>query len=176
MVAATYNNDPEVAIELLKHGADPNIAPDAVELDDSAHGVHNGTALAMAAENGQFELMKLLVEKGADVNVKNSLGYTPLHECAGSVAKLPDLELPRLLLKHGADPNARGGEFGSTPLHCLALDPQETERGMELAELLIRSGADLNAKDVDGDTPLKAARVTGHRKMAEFLRRHGAKE
>jgi|TARA_B100000678_G_C17855510_1_gene360943 ankyrin repeat protein len=46
---------------------------------------------------------------------------------------------------------------------------------MEIAELLIASGADVNAKGVDGETPLDLANLRNRPEAADLLRKHGAK-
>ena len=53
-----------------------------------------------------------------------------------------------------------------TPLHCAGVFGHK-----ETAELLIAKGADVNAKDEDGDTPL----VYAEGEKADILRKHGAK-
>ena len=45
-----------------------------------------------------------------------------------------------------------------------------------MVELLIAKGADVNARDGDGRTPLSYAQDKGHTKIVELLRKHGAKE
>ncbi|QSS58832.1 ankyrin repeat domain-containing protein [Histoplasma capsulatum] len=87
---------------LIRHGAD-------------AHGPfpahHDGYPLHVVSSNGPTGLVKLLLEKGAEVDVRNSKGWTPLY-CA--VRRLlstltPDKEIAtriRLLLDYGADPDA----------------------------------------------------------------------
>ncbi|EGC47685.1 conserved hypothetical protein [Histoplasma capsulatum var. duboisii H88] len=87
---------------LIQHGAD-------------AHGPfpahHDGYPLHVVSSNGPTRLVKLLLEKGAEVDVRNSKGWTPLY-CA--VRRLlstltPDKESAtriRLLLDYGADPDA----------------------------------------------------------------------
>ncbi len=84
------------------------------------------------------EIVKILVENGADVKVKNNDGDTPLY---GSW----DLGVFRLLIEKGADVNAKGFN-GRTPLHYC--------HGVEKIELLIANGADVNALDNKDRTPL----------------------
>jgi ankyrin repeat protein len=81
------------------------------------------------------------------------------------------LEIARLLLDAGADPNAH--KRGQTALHWAARGGQ-----MEMAELLISRGArvDVQAKTPQGDvTPLAAALKAEKRDMAELLKRNGAR-
>jgi len=81
------------------------------------------------------------------------------------------LEIARLLLDAGADPNAH--KRGQTALHWAARGGQ-----IEMAELLLARGArlDARAKTPQGDaTPLDQAVKAEKRDMAELLRRHGAR-
>jgi ankyrin repeat protein len=84
----------------------------------------------------------------------------------------PDhLEIARLLLDAGADPNAH--KRGQTALHWAARGGQ-----IEMAELLLARGArvDVQAKTPQGDlTPLALAVKAEKREMAELLRRNGAR-
>ncbi len=57
-----------------------------------------------------------------------------------------------------------------TPLHGVAFTGQN-----EIAELLITKGADVNAKDDDGETPVDWAIKFNHPKTADLLRKHGGK-
>ena len=56
-----------------------------------------------------MELLEKLVELGADVNVHDLVGYTPLHHCFVGVQKelnVYSLKMARILLKNGANVNA----------------------------------------------------------------------
>jgi len=66
--------------------------------------------LHMAAV-GETELVKLLLEQGADVNAVNNAGETPLHKAV----RYPEYESVRELLRHGGDQNIRSAQ-GLTPL------------------------------------------------------------
>ena len=62
------------------------------------------TPIGAAAAGHQLEAIKMLLEKGADVNIANSHGYTVLHYAAAE----GDAELARLCLTHGADKTLKG--------------------------------------------------------------------
>jgi len=79
-----------------------------------------------------------LIKHGANVNVKDKKGVTPLHLAE-------NMDVVRLLVKHGADVNATD-DGGQTPLHnCKKKD---------IAQLLIKHGANVYAKNKVGETPL----------------------
>lgn len=102
-----------------------------------------------------FDTIQLLVDKGADVNTKNDTqadpdnGNTILHRIVGSP------ELIKYLVEKGADVNARTAGTGWTPLHQKAV----FSSGTTTAQALIECGADVNAKDNSGKTPLDMART-----------------
>jgi ankyrin repeat protein len=60
----------------------------------------NRTALALASCNGQLEIVKLLCEAGADVNVQDRWGNRPLDDAKN--AKVNSTKIMRLLMEHGA--------------------------------------------------------------------------
>ncbi|KAK8115574.1 hypothetical protein PG984_012076 [Apiospora sp. TS-2023a] len=111
------------------------------------------TPLHLASTSGQLKTVKLLLEKGADLNAQAyclSDGGTPLHMASSS----GQLEVVKLLLEKGANVNTIDG-YGMTPLHRVAWKGQ-----LEVANLLIEKGADINAVDLSGLTPLNRASIT----------------
>jgi hypothetical protein len=122
---------------------------------------HNGkpgerlTPLHVACELGRVEDARALLQRGASVHARDTMGYTPLH-CA---AARGSVELCALLLGRGAELNARArtlrGEPGETPLMmaCSGLVAGA-------AELLLRRGADpLLFSDDDKGTLLRRCRA-----------------
>jgi ankyrin repeat protein len=107
-------------------------------------------ALHFAVGMNDAESLKLLLEAGADVDIRNTdngTGYpdeTALH-CAAFWGRE---DLAKLLIDAGADVNARTNRQ-STPLHSAA-----RMTNVEVARLLLENGALINARDEKGETPL----------------------
>ena len=97
---------------------------------------HGDQAIHHAARNGDTEIVRLLVEHGADVNAKNTGGQTVLY-CAGGHGHLDTLQL---LLSEGADRDARFTPDGKTLMEWLAQYPNDP-RFTPIAEALRRHEA-----------------------------------
>ena len=131
------------------------------------------TPLALAAHFGHLDVMRLLIDRGADVNrvATHRLAVTPLH--AALFGRQVDAAL--LLIERGADVTlARGGSgwkrAGWTPLHYAA--------GMGFSMLvqpLLDRGADPSRPDEDGKTPLDVAIDANHSGIADVLRSRDVK-
>lgn len=116
--------------------------------------------LGMAAQYGQVEIARMLLDHGANVNGKAQMGITPLLAVAQGVGVTEESkgipspnqqQMVALLLKRGADVNL-GDDRGWTPLHYVA-----TASFQVLAETLVKAGANVNARSEDGETPLHRA-------------------
>jgi truncated hemoglobin YjbI len=73
---------------------------------NEAHGVKRCTALHMAARRGNVELIAALLDEGADIEARDSLGETPLRRAVN----LDKVEAAKLLLERGADAASRGSK------------------------------------------------------------------
>ncbi|MFI5103841.1 MAG: ankyrin repeat domain-containing protein [Terriglobales bacterium] len=131
-----------------------------------------------AAFHGHWRLCEFLIEDGADVNrASPDSGETPLHAALCS-DKRPGCGLVvKVLLAHGANPNCRtkpSAETGGfmrdvrtraeTPLHRAAAFGDE-----ESIQLLLNAGAIIDAKDMNGDSPLSWA--SWHLRPTSILRK-----
>ena len=93
-------------------------------------------------------------------------GEPPLH----TAAAFGSLETIRVLLEYGADVNF-ATPFGSrTPLMAACI-----HRNYRVAQLLIEAGAEVNALDSQGESPLDLARDSGDAKLVQLLINHGAR-
>lgn len=159
------------------------------------------TPLADAVVQEEVDTVRYLLEQGADPNIPNKNGLTPLdHACSRGEAAMP---LAKLLLDHGALVNPqRSGSFRITSLDW-AISSDNTEltklliehradikavtdvgrtalhnaanRGdLEIAKTLIEHGADVNAKVTNGWTPLHYAASASRKDIVELLLAKGA--
>ncbi len=126
------------------------------------------TALHGAAERGNADVVRLLLERGARVDAATRIGaYTPLH----LAARRGDAQVVRLLLGAGANPNAVTTNSGVTPLHLAAA----SLGGKDAVSALLERGAEPNARELSaGQTPLMFAAAENRAAAIEVLLRHGA--
>ena len=121
--------------------------------------------LIRASARGDLETIKLLLDKGADVNVEPKDTMTPL-SLASFGGHAP---VVKVLLEHGADPNYQA-EAGATALIVAA-----GENHIDVVKILVNSGANLNIKDyTKGMTALMIAAFNDSKETIEFLLDKGA--
>jgi ankyrin repeat protein len=112
---------------LLDNGVDVNI---------NAHGALYGNALYAASERGYEAVVKMLLDKGTDVNARGG-GYSNALQAASSRGHKAVVQL---LLSKGADVNARGGEFGN------ALQAASFRGYSSIVQQQLDNGAEVNAQ------------------------------
>ena len=120
--------------------------------------LQGATPLFLAAEVNNLDVIKALVEAGADPLIATERGTTPLMMAAGGGTdvqreRAPEerataVETAKFLVEHGADVNA-AGQYGWTALHAAAY------QGMnDVIEYLVSKGAKIDQKDEFGQTAL----------------------
>jgi hypothetical protein len=134
----------------------------SIDVEARTGGKEDGmTCLEIAASNGYFDICRLLIDKGADIQAKSSGGWTPLHSAAGQGGHI---EIVRLLCDRGADIEARDNG-GWRPLHYAAIYGHISI----VKELIEVRNADINARTNSGRTALRLARDNGKSDIAAYL-------
>jgi len=157
LLLAILKGQKDVAISLIKKGAAVN-----------AKGSNDLTPLHLAIQQSQREIAELLIARDADVNAKAVNDLTPLHLAVVEGG----MKMVELLILNGANLNARESQTRMTALHYAFMN-DDVNIIREVVKLLIARGADVNAKYVDGKTPLDVAKR--YPKIADLLRKHGGK-
>lgn len=119
------------------------------------------TALMYASTNqmGDLEPVEYLVENGADVDIQNSGGDTPLILASSAGYS----EIIEYLLDRGADINHQD-VYGDT-----ALINASVNEYLDVIELLVNRGAKVNIRNERGNTALMTASMEGHLEIVEYL-------
>lgn len=153
LLAAARRGDWPAVIEQLKAGANPNVRD----------GEQRGGVLALAAADGQAEVVRKLLVAGADPDQRGESGFTPL----GIAALRGHARVVKQLLRHGADPDRKSAD-GAPPLvnaarlgHALIVDA------------LLAAGADPTLADRHGHHTLSMAAARGDVVMVRQLLAHG---
>lgn len=155
--------------------------------------------LVAAVKAGQAAKIDALIHRGADPNVRDKYGMTPLHYAAYR----GDAASAKALLKDGADPNAKDS-LGMTPLHAAAFAAHSAvlkvllkggakvamkdslgntalhyaayKKSVEAVRILLAAGADRAAVNKKGATPAEMAAASGSREIAGMLSPAGRKK
>ena len=117
------------------------------------------TPLVTAARKGYFDMGKLLVQSGADVNYYDKNSDTPLMAAAES----GNLDFVKLLLQNGADINTNSQGFGT------ALNAASKKGHIDVTKYLITQGANVNLKSNGSGSALTAAAGNGELEVVELL-------
>jgi len=201
LVMAITNGHLDMAMYLLQHGADPK--PATVSGITALYGVIDVQWAPHAwfpqptteqEKVGYLDLMKALIDKGADVNAPiadkvwfrsftndytwvDPAGATPFWRAAQS----SDTAAMKLLVEHGADPKI-ATKAGDTPLHAAAgigwaanWSVNAPVPLVDAVKYCVELGDDVNAVDNRGYTALHGAAYLGNADMINYLMSKGAK-
>ncbi|XP_063968080.1 serine/threonine-protein phosphatase 6 regulatory ankyrin repeat subunit B-like isoform X1 [Lytechinus pictus] len=155
MHIASQCGHPETALAFLKKGV-------PLHMPNKAGAV----CLHAAAKRGHTGVVKALLQKGALVDARTKDNYTALHIAVQHCKPM----VVQTLLGHGAQVQLKGGKAEETPLHIAA----RIKEGEKVAEMLLKSGADVNATMTNGETAMHIACRHGHIKMLQALLEDGA--
>jgi truncated hemoglobin YjbI len=127
------------------------------------------TLLHAASAAGNLAIVELLLRVGVDPNTKDSGGHTPLYSVGNECTVAGGGAVVRALVQSGANVDACDGVKRCTALHMAA------RRGnVEVAEALLDCGAEIEARDSLGETPLRRSVNCGKTEVARLLLSRGA--
>ena len=154
----------------------------------NVNGCLHDSLLHKAARNGNFEICKVLVKFGADVNLLNLDDQSPLNvaeaNCKSPICKLlvSKRKEKRVRYKKALHICARKNDIDSCKIHLKSVDGNETDEKMRtplhvamifasdaLCDLLLINGADIHAKDSYMDDPIQLAFYYRRFKLREKL-------
>ncbi|KAH8817550.1 ankyrin repeat-containing domain protein [Flagelloscypha sp. PMI_526] len=161
VAAASSNRAESISIQccriLIASGADV----DAFGVNPFASHYNITCPLHVAAFEGKLEMVRFLIEKGADVNVGGRVYGTALQ----AAAFMGNLNIVRFLVEKGADVNPSGDKYGT------ALQAAISSGSLEVIHFLLENGADV---DADGGSALQASAYRGNIEIVDFLLERGA--
>ena len=197
LLLAVENGHLELAMELVRRGANPNdlrsgVAPlhaltwvrKAVR-GDGADGI---PPPFIDGEMGSLDFVKQLVKAGADVNLRltkgsggrgrvQRKGQSPFFMAAAS----GDLPYVKVLLELGADPEMNNSDettpfLAAVGLGILAPGEEQSleDEAIEMGRFLLELGAEINHVDQNGETAMHGAAYKASPKIMEFLDENGA--
>jgi ankyrin repeat protein len=160
----TRFRSPEALDEALLDAADCGDANGVRALLAEGADVGNEGALIMAAQNGHHEVIRLLLDRGANPDVSSYNGVTALSQAAMN----GHLRVVELLLARHARVDTKLAD-GTTPLLLASQNGH-----LAVVEALLDRGADVTVRTGGGDTPLIQASYRGNREIVRALLLKGA--
>jgi len=157
--ASSYDGKTDIVDYLIRNGANINAAIVGTDADGDLKGKRIDSAFNNAVIRGNLNIIKLLVENGADIEQELNGNETPLLAAAGCGSK----HILEYLLKKGAKVNHQNSKGESALMRAAHLGR------IDNVKLLIEFNADKNLKDKNGHTALDLAKEKNKNDVVDYL-------
>jgi uncharacterized protein len=208
LLTATQNRHYKLATYLLDHGANPNIANNGgwspLYLATDNRNIESGDYPVRAPDMDHLDYIKLLIDKGANVNARVCGTESSDKKCVGDSTETRNNFTMQWLFEDGATPFLRAAQSGDIPLMKLLLahgaDPKiftahnvtplavasgigwvegvtfewSNKETLDAVKMCLDLGIDPNVKDDEGRTSLHGAAHKGRPEVIQLLVDHGA--
>jgi uncharacterized protein len=208
LLTATQNRHYKLATFLLGHGANPNLANNGgwtpLYLATDNRNIESGDYPVRAPDTDHLDYIKLLIDKGANVNARICGTDSTDKKCVGDSTETRNNFTMQWLFEDGATPFLRAAQSGDIPLMKLLLahgaDPKiftahnvtplavasgigwvegvtfewSEKETLEAVKMCLDLGIDPNLKDDEGRTSLHGAAHKGRPAVIQLLVDHGA--
>jgi ankyrin repeat protein len=208
LLTATQNRHYKMAAWMLDHGANPNLANKGgwrpLYLATDNRNIESGDYPVRRPDMDHLDFIKMLVDKGADVNARICGAQSTEKECKGDTtetrtnftmqwlyedgatpflraAQSGDVVLMKYLLAHGADPKIASAHNDTALSVASGIGWVEgitfewsEADNVEAVKMCLDAGIDVNAADVEGRTALHGAAHKGRTAVIQMLVDHGA--
>ncbi|KAK0662081.1 putative ankyrin [Cercophora samala] len=161
---ASFNNFPDAVQLLISRGANLELTCEFPGSWDS-----NCTALLGAAGKGNADIVRALLDAGADITARSPKNETALHLAISQANSEPTV---RVLVEFTPDLDAQESSDGQTALHRLMW---EVIADLNIAKALVRRGANLEIRNTEGYTVLDYAILMREYEIAKYLVKSKAK-
>lgn len=149
LIRATEAGDMDAVKDLLGQGYDVNACREG-----------GWTALLYSSAQNYPKIMKILLDAGANPDIGNALGITPLH----FGARYGNIEIAEMLIDYGADINLQN-KYGDTALMVAV-----QSGSIELVGILINARVNISIENLEKKTALDIAYEQGQGKIAKKIR------
>lgn len=153
IIHGSFYGDFKMVISALKKGAN---------VDTRYRG---WTALRWAIQENHIDIVKLLIDSGADIEDVDDIGFTILNTAIGT----KNLEIVKILVEKGVDIN-KITERGVSIITAFAWG------SIDIIKYLIEKGADISIADKDGKIPIDYAIDNEHQEIVDYIEEIGKKE
>jgi ankyrin repeat protein len=208
LLTATQNRHYKLAAWLLDHGADPNLANKGgwtpLYLATDNRNIESGDYPVRKPDMDHLDFIKILIDKGANVNARICGAQSTAKECKGDTtetrtnftmqwlfedgatpflraAQSSDVDLMKLLVAHGADPKIATAHNDTALAVAAGIGWVEgvtyewsEKANIEAVKMCLDAGIDVNAQDDQGRTALHGAAHKGRTEVIQMLVDRGA--